>query len=253
MAEKVFPDDYSKLTPVVGSEKVMAARASDGKTFWVLLSDLIVTGAKGDTGATGAKGDTGATGAKGDKGDQGIQGLQGVKGDKGDPGDGGTLPDATATVKGKVQLAGDLSGSAASPTITNSAVIGKVLTGYASGSGVIAPTDSILQAINKLNGNDGLKSDIAATQVAVAALTFTKDNVSGTVSAPITGNLTGNITGAQLGVTVLVIHNSATAPTFDSKFKKLSGSGNYVTGQANYIYCQYINATTIIYSINQAS
>lgn len=96
-----------------------------------------------------------------------------------------------------------------------------------------------------------LKSDIAATQVTSTALTFTKDCVSGTVEAPITGDISGVITNAALGVVMLVIHNSGTAPTFDNKFKKLSGSGNYVSGQINYIYCQYIDATTIIYSINQ--
>lgn len=38
-------------------------------------------------------------------------------------------------------------------TLTNSAVIGKVLTGYVSGAGVVVATDTILQAIQKLNGN----------------------------------------------------------------------------------------------------
>lgn len=38
-------------------------------------------------------------------------------------------------------------------TLTNSAVIGKVLTGYVSGAGTVSATDSILQAIQKLNGN----------------------------------------------------------------------------------------------------
>jgi hypothetical protein len=43
-------------------------------------------------------------------------------------------------------------------TLLNSAVISKVLTGYASGPGVAA-TDSILAAIQKLNGNTALKMD----------------------------------------------------------------------------------------------
>ena len=38
-------------------------------------------------------------------------------------------------------------------TLSNAAVIGKVLTGYVSGAGTVAATDSILQAIQKLNGN----------------------------------------------------------------------------------------------------
>lgn len=40
-------------------------------------------------------------------------------------------------------------------TLSNSAVIGKVLTGYTSGAGTVAATDTILQAIQKLNGNIG--------------------------------------------------------------------------------------------------
>lgn len=92
-------------------------------------------GDKGDTGATGAqgpKGDTGATGpagaagtggtagAKGDKGDKGDtgatgpagpEGPAGPKGDKGDTGPAGTagsdatVPDASPTTKGKIEIA----------------------------------------------------------------------------------------------------------------------------------------------------
>ena len=42
-------------------------------------------------------------------------------------------------------------------TLSNAAVIGKVLTGYTSGAGTVAATDTILEAIQKLNGNDGLR------------------------------------------------------------------------------------------------
>lgn len=38
----------------------------------------------------------------------------------------------------------------------NAAVIARVLTGYTSGAGTVASTDTILQAIQKLNGNDAL-------------------------------------------------------------------------------------------------
>lgn len=84
-----------------------------------------------------------------------------------------------------------------------------------------------------------------------ATLSFVTDRIYGTIASPITGNITADVTGAQLGVTNIIIHNSGTAPTFSSEFKKLSGSGNYVVGVVNYIYCTFITSTEIIYSINQ--
>ena len=84
-----------------------------------------------------------------------------------------------------------------------------------------------------------------------ATLSFVTDRVYGTLASPITGNITADVTGAQLGVTNIIIHNSGTAPTFSSEFKKLSGSGNYVVSVVNYIYCTFITSTEIIYSINQ--
>jgi hypothetical protein len=47
-------------------------------------------------------------------------------------------------------------------TLTNSSVIGAVLTGYTSGAGTVASTDTILQGINKLNGNTALKATAGA-------------------------------------------------------------------------------------------
>lgn len=85
------------------------------------------------------------------------------------------------------------------------------------------------------------------------ALTFPSDTIYGSKATPETGNITADVTGAILGVTNLIIHNHSSAPTFDSKFKKLSGSGDYVTGEINYIYCEYIAVDEILYSINQRS
>lgn len=74
--------------------------------------------------------------------------------------------DQTITLTGEVTGTG--TGSFAA-TLTNSAVIGKVLTGYVSGSGTVAATDTILAAIQKLDGNDALRQPIDAALTALAA------------------------------------------------------------------------------------
>jgi len=89
-------------------------------------------------------------------------------------------------------------------------------------------------------------------QTTGVALSFVADSVYGTISSPETGNITFNTTNAKLGVTNIIIHNNTTtAPTFATNMKKLSGSSSYVINTINYIYITYINATEVIYSINQ--
>jgi len=83
-------------------------------------------------------------------------------------------------------------------TVANSAVIGKVLTGYASGAGTVAATDTILQAINKLNGNDALALPLAGgTMTGILAMGANNITGTGTVSATtFVGALTGNASTA---------------------------------------------------------
>lgn len=58
-------------------------------------------------------------------------------------------------------------------TLSNAAVIAKVLTGYTSGAGTVAATDSILQAIQKLDGNSSTKWSLASggTLTGIATIT----------------------------------------------------------------------------------
>ncbi len=65
---------------------------------------------------------------------------------------------AITALTGDVSAAGP--GSAAA-SISAATVTSKLLTGYVSGAGTVASTDTILQGINKLNGNDALKMPLA--------------------------------------------------------------------------------------------
>ena len=58
-----------------------------------------------------------------------------------------------ATVITNANLTGEATSVGNAATLTNSAVIGKVITGYVSGAGAVSAADTLLQAIQKLNGN----------------------------------------------------------------------------------------------------
>lgn len=90
-------------------------------------------------------------------------------------------------------------------------------------------------------------------QTTGVTIAFAVDKVYGTTAAPSTGNITADLTNAQLGTTNIIVHSGGTAPTFSSEFRKLSGSGSYSTTALNYIYCSYLDATHIMYAINQST
>lgn len=116
-------------------------------------------------------------------------------------------------------------------------------------------TDTVLGGVKQGNnisiGNTGVLSFVTDAKTGTA-LSFVSDAIYGSTATPETGNITGVTTNAKPGAVILLIHNNGSTPTFDVKFKKLSGSGDYVTGQINYIMCMYLDSTHIIYSINQA-
>lgn len=66
-----------------------------------------------------------------------------------------TLTNITATTN--ANLTGDVTSVGNATTLTNAPVIAKVLTGFTSGAGTIAATDSILSAFQKADGNTALK------------------------------------------------------------------------------------------------
>ncbi len=66
-----------------------------------------------------------------------------------------------ATVVTNANLTGDVTSVGNATTLTNAPVIAKVLTGYTSTTGTVAATDTILSAIQKLNGNTNALSAIS--------------------------------------------------------------------------------------------
>ena len=111
----------------------------------------------------------------------------------------GTASGLTAgTVTTNANLTGEATSTGNSVTLSNSAVIGKVITGFTSGAGVVAATDTILQAIQKLNGNTAASGSGTVTSVSVV----TANGLAGTVAtASITPaiTLTTSVTGVIKG------------------------------------------------------
>jgi hypothetical protein len=111
----------------------------------------------------------------------------------------GTAAGLTAgTVTTNANLTGEATSVGNTATLTNSAVIGKVITGFTSGAGVVAATDTILQAIQKLNGNTAASGSGTVTSVSVV----TANGLAGTVATPATTpaiTLTTSVTGVIKG------------------------------------------------------
>ena len=122
-----------------------------------------------------------------------------------------------ATVVTNANLTGEATSVGNSTTLTNSAVIGKVITGYVSGAGTVAATDTILQAIQKLDGNNATNANLTgpitsvgnATSIASQTGTGTKFVVDtsptlvtpdlGTPTALVATNATGTAAGLTAG------------------------------------------------------
>lgn len=103
----------------------------------------------------------------------------------------GTAAGLTAgNVTTNANLTGDVTSSGNATTLTNAPVIAKVLTGYVSGAGVVAATDSILAAIQKLNGNDATNANLTGDVTSVG-------NATTLTNAPVIAKvLTGYVSGA---------------------------------------------------------
>ena len=137
----------------------------------------------------------------------------------------GNATTATTATNFSGSLSGDVTGTQSATAISATTVTGKALTGYVSGAGTLSATDTILTAINKLNGNDALKANLASP-------TFS-GTVTGSFSGPLSGNattattatnfsgsLSGDVTGTQSATAI-----SATTVTGKALTGYVSGAG----------------------------
>jgi hypothetical protein len=108
-------------------------------------------------------------------------------------------------------LTGEATSVGNAATLTNSAVIGKVLTGYTSGAGTVAATDTILQAIQKLDGNTAAVPG-TVTSVSVVSNNGFAGTVATSTSTPAI-TLTTTVTGMLKGSSVSGIVSAGTSGT----------------------------------------
>lgn len=168
----------------------------------------------------------------------------------------GVLTNCTGTAAGltagnvttNANLTGDVTSVGNATTLTNAPVIAKVLTGYTSGAGTVAATDSILQAIQKLNGNDATNANLTgpitstgnATAVASqtgTGSTFVMDTsptlvtpALGTPSALVGTNITGTATGLTAGsaTTAVTATNIAGGIASQIPYQTAAGATSFI-------------------------
>ena len=154
-----------------------------------------------------------------------------------------------AVTTGKLGANAVTAAKIANDTITNTqinanAAIGlsklDVLTGYVSAAGVVSAADSILEAIEKLNGNDATNANLTGmvTSVGNATTVVTNANLTGGVTS--VGNAATVVTNANLTGPITSVGNATTitdkAVTGIKMFKKVANfSGSYTVDTDDYI------------------
>ena len=154
-----------------------------------------------------------------------------------------------AVTTGKLAANAVTAAKIANDTITNTQINANaaialskldVLTGYVSSAGVVADTDSILEAIEKLNGNDATNANLTGmvTSVGNATTVVTNANLTGGVTS--VGNAATVVTNANLTGPITSVGNATTitdaAVTGIKMFKKVANfTGAYTVATDDYI------------------
>ncbi len=156
----------------------------------------------------------------------------------------GVLTNCTGTASGltagnvttNANLTGDVTSVGNATTLTNAPVIAKVLTGYSSGAGTIASTDSILQAFQKVGGlvDNAVWSTYSPT-ITCSSGTFTGATISTTgrykqigktIHLQLTIILTALGTGVPAGQLIATLPVNAIASTWQVGNGRENNVGN---------------------------
>ena len=162
----------------------------------------------------------------------------------------GTAAGLTAgTVTTNANLTGEVTSVGNTTTLTNASVIAKVLTGYTAGAGTVASTDNILQAIQKLDGNNALRAPLASpTFTGTPSLPTGTTGVTQTAGNNTTALATTQfVTSAVAAVASTVRLNSDefTATAAQTVFNATNGSSQLTQTPLNNKVFMFINGTRI--------
>lgn len=136
------------------------------------------------------------------------------------------------TANQSISLTGEATGTGSTSigvTLSNSAIISKVLTGFTSSTGTILATDSILQAIQKLDGNLA-----AATAGGVSSVTGTTNRITSTGGSNPIIDISASYVGQSSITTLGTISTGVWQGTVVDELYGGTGISTYTTGDILY-------------------
>lgn len=113
-------------------------------------------------------------------------------------------------------------------TLGNSAVITQLLTGYTSGAGTVSASDSVLSAIQKLNGNDGLKVDKSALAAKGSIISASAASTPVNIAVGNDGEVLSANSGNANGLSYRLLKENLSDM---SQLQGFEGAGAWSTGQ----------------------
>jgi hypothetical protein len=148
-----------------------------------------------------------------------------------------TIADADATTRGKIQLAGDLTGSSTSPAIASGAVTSTkiqdatIVNADIATAAAIEDTKLATIATSGKVSNSATTATSVNTNSAIVARDASGNFNAGTITANLTGNVTGNLTGNATNVsgTVAVANGGTGLISTPTNGQILIGNGTGFT------------------------